>query len=306
MLSKQSTTCQVGSNRAVPPEQEVAIVSTEIIVDRYGIGKSDVGPNDFLLVGVDRWGQKAQFHVAYHCAEPRGFLTLEFEGSPIGLVRPVQTEGSIEGEVDVWHEGNYLLALRQDGSVVFQRNVMISTEQFRKNLHGAGNSLPGLLVQQVVELGERVNEGTLIRAVAMPWFELVNMFKNDPEFIYKLSPEKWEEMVAGAYARQGASEVILTPRSGDLGRDVIAVFPDFGTIRVLDQVKRYSPGQVVTANDVRALTGVLYKDLGATKGFVTTTSEFAPGIAAEFKDLMPGRLTLRAKSDLLAWLESLL
>jgi restriction system protein len=76
-------------------------------------------------------------------------------------------------------------------------------------------------------------------------------------------------MVAGAYDRVGFDKVILTPRSGDLRRDVIAIKYGLGTVRVIDQVKAYGPGHLVTADDVRALLGVLDAD-GASKGFLTT------------------------------------
>ena len=102
----------------------------------------------------------------------------------------------------------------------------------------------------------------------------------------------FEEMVAASYEVAGFDKVILTPRSGDLGRDVIATRNGFYSVRVLDQAKRYSPGNLVPAKDVRELYGVLMKDQKASKGLVTTTSDFAPGVAAEFADLMPTRLEL--------------
>ena len=51
----------------------------------------------------------------------------------------------------------------------------------------------------------------------------------------------------------------LTPRSGDYGRDVIATSKTklVGVVRIIDQVKRYTPPNEVTANDVRAMLGVL-------------------------------------------------
>jgi len=47
----------------------------------------------------------------------------------------------------------------------------------------------------------------------------------------------WEEIIAGAYKKAGFDEVTLTPRSGDLGRDVIAIKKGLGSVRVIDQVK---------------------------------------------------------------------
>ena len=54
--------------------------------------------------------------------------------------------------------------------------------------------------------------------------------------------EKWEELIAAAFDRSGYDEVILTPRSGDHGRDVIAIKKGIGTVRIIDSVKAYKPG----------------------------------------------------------------
>ena len=99
--------------------------------------------------------------------------------------------------------------------------------------------------------------------------------------IRHLSPRQLEELIAASYEEEGFDEVVLTPRSGDRGRDVIAVRHGFCTVRIIDQVKHYSPDHRVPANDVRALVGVLLSDERATKGFVTTTSSFAPGVATD-------------------------
>lgn len=152
---------------------------------------------------------------------------------------------------------------------------------------------PDLLIKTVVIFGEKTDEGKLIEAVTLPWFEIIKYFENNPNAIYEISPDKWEEIIAGAYKQSGFDNVILTPRSGDLGRDVIAVKKGLGTIRVIDQVKAYKPGHLVDANDVRALMGALHAD-GASKGFVTTTSDFAPKIKTDplISPLMPSRLEL--------------
>lgn len=133
----------------------------------------------------------------------------------------------------------------------------------------------GLLLQTVVELGDKTDDGRIVLAVTLPWFDIVRALEKDPAMAFQLSPRQWEEMVAGSYDRGGADEVILTPRSGDRGRDVIAIFRGIGTVRVIDQVKAYKPDHLVTAEDVRALFGVVVADR-ASKGFLTTTSDFAP------------------------------
>jgi restriction system protein len=167
-------------------------------------------------------------------------------------------------------------------------------------------SIPSLLVQTVIVPGARTSEGTLIVAVALPWFDIINLIKQDPSIAYQITPEKWEEIVAAAYSKAGFEKVTLTPRSGDYGRDVIAEKQGLGLVRIIDQVKAYRPPYLVTANDVRALMGVLQAD-GASKGFVTTTSDFAPMIKKDplITPLIPSRLGLINGEMLFARLKEL-
>ncbi len=169
---------------------------------------------------------------------------------------------------------------------------------------------PEILLQAVLIVpGERTTEGHLIEAVAPAWFEILNQLERDPTFLYKFSKydRKFEELIAGAYEREGWTEVILTPRSGDKGRDVIASKSGFGKIRIVDQAKAYSPNHRVTAKDVDALLGVLTREPNVSKGIVTTTSNFAPGIEKNesVKKLMPYRLELRDGKQLTNWLLAL-
>jgi restriction system protein len=163
-----------------------------------------------------------------------------------------------------------------------------------------------LLLQTVIVPGARTDEGRLIEAVTLPWFDIVSLLTKDPSAAYEISPEKWEEIIAGAYHKAGFDEVTLTPRSGDFGRDVIAIKKGLGSVRVIDQVKAFRPPHLVTANDVRALMGVLQGD-GASKGFLTTTSDFAPMLRTDplIVPLMPARLELVNGPMLIARLEEL-
>jgi restriction system protein len=161
-----------------------------------------------------------------------------------------------------------------------------------------------LLLQAVIVLGDKTSEGRLIEAVTIPWFNIVALLQKDPSIAFQISPNKWEEIVAGAYQEAGFDEVKLTPRSGDYGRDVIAIKKGLGSIRVIDQVKAYKPGHLVTADDVRALVGVLHGD-GASKGFLTTTSDFAPRLREDplIVKFMPSQLELIDGTALLTRLE---
>ena len=178
------------------------------------------------------------------------------------------------------------------------RNISLSvkdTLSMTASLKAAVTVVPStnLLLQTVIVPGEKTHEGILVEAVSIPWFEIIELLKDDPKIAYDIKPDKWEEIIAGAYKKAGFDEVTLTPRSGDLGRDVIAVKRGIGSIRVIDQVKAYKPGHLVTADDVRALMGVLQGD-EASKGFLTTTSDFAPKIIEDplIIPFIPARLEL--------------
>ena len=54
------------------------------------------------------------------------------------------------------------------------------------------------------------------------------------------------------------------------------------------------------------MVGVLNLDKGASKGIITTTSEFAPGVEKDkdIAELLPTRLELKPRGALLDWLGS--
>jgi restriction system protein len=89
-------------------------------------------------------------------------------------------------------------------------------------------SVSELLLQTVIVAGDKTHEGTLIQAVAIPWFEIIALLEKDPQVAFQIPSDKWEEIIAGAYSKSGFEEVTLTPRSGDYGRDVIAIKKGLG------------------------------------------------------------------------------
>lgn len=173
------------------------------------------------------------------------------------------------------------------------------------------NGGPELLLQaEILHRGDKTNEGVLVRAVALPWFEIVDHLNRDPDFIHQFvaQPRKFEEFIAACYERAGFDEVVLTPQRGDGGRDVIATKNGWGSVRFLEQTKAYSPGHLVTHDDVRAMVGTLNMDPKASKGLVTTTSDFQPGILksdSQFAQLIPHRLELKNGAATLEWIKSI-
>ena len=160
----------------------------------------------------------------------------------------------------------------------------------------------GLLVPQ-----KKVAEGSLIQSTTAIWVEIARHLSKDWSMATRLSSTQWEEMIAGAFKEAGYDDVVLTPRSADGGRDVIAVKHGIGSIKVIGSVKAYKPGHLVTHDDVRALLGVLSAEPDASKGIVATTSGFAPRIkeSPQFKPFMPTRLELIDGQQLQDWLRAL-
>jgi restriction system protein len=167
---------------------------------------------------------------------------------------------------------------------------------------------PEFIVKAVLLFGDEESEGTLVRAVALPWYEIIDWLTKDPQGAYQIDPRRWEEILAGAYERSGQfDEIILTPRSGDKGRDVIASKNGVGAIRIFDQMKAYSPGRTVTAAEVREMFGTISLNHSVSKGVITTTSTFAPRLLDDdgLRAAIPFRLELKPVDVLLPWLAEL-
>ena len=220
-----------------------------------------------------------------------------------------QWERLPEGSVHVVSaSGRFRIQLEETTDVKDTANIEIRPPVVSLDMQGVTPKVvayPDVLLQAtIVVTGDVTSEGHLIQGVSVAWFEIINEMERDPEFLFRIGWRKFEELVAGAYEREGWPEVVLTPRSGDLGRDVIATKPGIGSIRIIDQAKAYTPGHRVTANDVRALLGVLWTQRNVSKGVITTTSTFAPGIYQD-QDLaafVPHRLELKDGKALRQWL----
>jgi restriction system protein len=151
----------------------------------------------------------------------------------------------------------------------------------------------------------KTSDGDLIKLVDPFYSQLIELINRDAQMIYRIPPRKWEEIIAATYDKAGFDEVILTPRSADLGRDVIAIKHGFGAVKFIEQVKVYHPEHIVKADEVRALLGVLQAEQNASKAIFTTTSTFAPRLTDDrlIKQYIPYRLELVDGEKLLERLE---
>jgi restriction system protein len=163
-------------------------------------------------------------------------------------------------------------------------------------------SAPPFSFGTILKVERIVPDGEIINLVDPFYSYLISEIEKNSEIIYQIEPRKWEEIIAAAYDKAGFDEVILTPRSGDYGRDVIAIKKGFGSVKFIDQVKAYKAGHIVKADEVRALLGVLYGEQDASKAIFTTTSTFAPKIEEDkfIKPFLPFRLELIDRDKLIA------
>ena len=107
-------------------------------------------------------------------------------------------------------------------------------------------------VNAVVERYGSTSDGELIRAIGPAWEAIAERLGKDWSHAYEIPSRLWEEIVAATFDKAGYDEVILTSRSGDHGRDVIATRHGVCCVRIIGSVKAYKPGHLVRYDDVRA------------------------------------------------------
>ena len=159
-------------------------------------------------------------------------------------------------------------------------------------------SLSGIIIPE-----RQVSAGILLRSTSVVWQEIAEKLGTDWTIAYQLSPENWEEIVAGAFKKSGY-DVVLTPRSGDHGRDVIATRSGIGCVKIIGSVKAYKPDRVVPYDHIRALLGVMAGERDVSKGIIATTSDFPPNVETDpfIAPFMPTRLELMNGERLQSWL----
>jgi restriction system protein len=168
---------------------------------------------------------------------------------------------------------------------------------FAEHAFGEGFQLPiqpqaQIDVASIIVSGGKTAHGTLVKATTAVWQDIVARLGADWSVALQFTSRQWEEIIAGTFKRLGFDEVTLTPRSGDHGRDVIAVSAGFCSQKVIVSVKANAPGNLVEYDDVRALLGVMLAERDVTKGMITTTSDFPPNIRKDplIAPFLPTRL----------------
>lgn len=147
-------------------------------------------------------------------------------------------------------------------------------------------------------------ESALVSVDSLP-LHLIARILRAPHEVKNLSPRQFEEFIAETLSQLGFTDVILTPRSRDGGKDVIASHKVNNIpLSFYFECKHYAEGNKVQLETLRALLGTLAHDAQTVnKGVLVTTSTFTKG-AREFI-LGEARLDGKDYNGILGWVDEL-
>lgn len=121
-------------------------------------------------------------------------------------------------------------------------------------------------------------KSSLIIVDRLPLRLLSEILRNPAE-VRNITPRQFEEFIAKLLSELGFNDVILTPRSGDGGKDVIASHSVQGIpITFYFECKKYAEGNKIQLDTMRSLLGTVAHDSSkVNKGILVTTSTFTKG-----------------------------
>lgn len=135
--------------------------------------------------------------------------------------------------------------------------------------------------------------------------ELINALNSSPYLLGKLSPRKFEEIVAEIFRAKGY-EVDLTKQTRDGGKDIIAIHTDSMGIKskYFIECKCYAEDNRVGVDVVRSLYGVKNTIGGPNKAILVTTSTFTSDARkfVENEATSSWDLTLADREQFFSWL----
>ena len=133
-----------------------------------------------------------------------------------------------------------------------------------------------------------------------PWKEIYRYIAEHPNYLHEMPPRKFEELIAHLFEDYGW-EVDLTAPTKDGGYDILAVRRDLPTsLKVLVEVKRYTPDYSVGVAIVRALYGLRTLH-SASQVILATSSHISRDAKREFERVVPWELDFIERDAILAW-----
>ncbi|WP_054132011.1 restriction endonuclease [Novosphingobium sp. AAP1] len=272
-----------------------ALNQLENIALRLGVSKSEAMRAALRALGDAERGNESDGLLRQLDLNPKVSGISEHNRSPRNEQSHQLREARNEATPKTW------LSDRAEALVIAGKQKLITPDE-RRQLENLSLLTKALVIPQ-----RHVKQGALIKANTVMWHAIVDVLKRDWTEAYRMPPHKFEELIAGAFERDGYSNVVLTPRSGDDGRDVIATTSGPGCVKVIASVKRYAAHHDVRYDDVRALLGVMMGEPDASKGMIITTSRFPKDLPEkeQFKPFIPTRLELMDGKGTLDWLSRL-
>lgn len=148
------------------------------------------------------------------------------------------------------------------------------------------------------------NRNALLLVARLP-FELIAKILRTPNEIRNLTPRQFEEFIADILSQLGFTDVILTPRSRDGGKDIIASNKINGIpLAFYFECKKYAEDNKVQLKTLRTLLGTIAHDSNrVNKGILVTTSTFTRG-SKEFI-LSEARLDGKDYDGVLGWIDEI-
>lgn len=153
------------------------------------------------------------------------------------------------------------------------------------------------------EISER-NRNVILSVGRLP-LRLIAMILRSPNEVRNLTPRQFEEFVADVLAQLGFTDIVLTPRSGDGGKDVIASNKINGIpLAFYFECKKYAEGNKIQLDTLRALLGTMaHESTQVNKGVLVTTSTFTRGSRELI--LSEARLDGKDYDDVLGWIDEI-
>ena len=133
--------------------------------------------------------------------------------------------------------------------------------------------------------------------------DLISELRSDPDLLHKISPRKFEEVVAELLFDMGC-DVELTPETRDGGRDILAGFNSpVGRLLAIVECKRYSRHRPIGTSLVERFLWTVEQRDRASIGIFATTSSFTAGARERAKD-RHWTVKLKEHRDLREWLNN--
>jgi HJR/Mrr/RecB family endonuclease len=133
---------------------------------------------------------------------------------------------------------------------------------------------------------------------------LIYQLNNQPEDVHQLEPRQFEELIEYLLKKDGF-ETVLTPRSRDGGKDIIAKYITPAGISFLTYVecKRYSPDRPIGVEYLRSLYGTVMSER-VNLGMLVTSSRFTSE-AYKFQTKTENFLELKDFMALKKWIKKI-